>query len=144
MVEMSGITGTIQYAGEEFFIGTTASGHAQLIDVRGSRKAAPGPLELFLLGLASCTAADVVSILQKKRERVTGYRIEISSDRRDEHPRLFRRIELKHIVRGHNLSAAAVERAIALSTDKYCSAVATVRPTAEVVATYEIEPAGEP
>ena len=127
----------IQYAGDEFFIATTPSGHAMAIDVKGGRKSA-GPLELFITGLGSCTAADVISILQKKREQVTAYHVEIRSERLEEHPRAFRRIELKHVIRGHSVSKEAVERAIALSTDKYCSAVATVRATAEIVTTYEI------
>jgi len=131
----------IRYAGDEFLIATTPSGHALAIDVKAGRKSAPGPLELFIAGLGSCTASDVISILHKKRERVTAYCVEIRSERRDEHPRAFRRIELKHIIRGHNISAEAVERAVALSTDKYCSAVATVRATAEIVTTYEIQPA---
>jgi putative redox protein len=129
----------LQYAGDDFFIATTPSGHALTMDVKGGRRAAPGPLELFVVGLAGCTAADVISILHKKREKVTDYRIEIRSERRDEHPRSFRRIELKHIVRGIHLSSDAVERAIALSTEKYCSALATVRPTAEVVTSFEIQ-----
>jgi len=130
----------VQYAGDDFLIATTASGHAIAIDVKGGRRSAPGPLELFIAGLGGCTAADVISILHKKREQVTAYRVEIRSERREEHPRAFRRIELKHIIRGHNVSVEAVERAIALSRDKYCSAVATVRATAEVVMTYEIQP----
>lgn len=130
----------IQYAADEFFIATTPSGHALAIDVKSGRHAAAGPLELFLVGLGSCTAADVISILHKKREKVTDYRVEIRSERRDEHPRAFRRIELKHVLRGNNLSAEAIERAIELSTNKYCSAVATVRATAEVVTSYEIVP----
>ena len=136
---MNGTPTIVQYANDDFFIATTPSGHAQTIDVKSGRKAAPGPLELFLVGIGSCTAADVISILHKKREKVTDYRVEIRSERRDEHPRAFRRIELKHILRGFNLSAEAVERAIALSTEKYCSAVATVRATAEIVTTYEIQ-----
>lgn len=131
----------IQYAGDEFFIATTPSGNAIAIDVKSGRKAAPGPLELFITGLGSCTAADVISILHKKREQVTAYQVEIRTQRLEEHPRAFRKIELKHIVHGHNLSAEAVERAIALSTDKYCGAVATVRATAQIVTTYEIRPA---
>jgi len=130
----------IQYAGDEFFIATTPSGHAIALDVKGGRRAAPGPLELFVTGLGSCTAADVISILQKKREQVTAYQVEIRTERREEHPRAFQRFHLKHVIRGRNVSAEAVERAIALSTDKYCSAVATVRPTAEIIATYEIHP----
>lgn len=130
----------IQYAGDEFFIATTPSGHALTIDVKGARRAAPGPLEMFLLGLGSCTAADVISILHKKREQVTDYRVEIRSERRDEHPRSFRRIELKHVLRGNQLSAEAVGHAIELSTQKYCSAIASVRATAEVVTSFEIVP----
>ncbi len=130
----------IQYAGDDFFIATTPGGHALAIDVKAGRKAAPGPLELFITGLGSCTAADVISILQKKREQVTAYHVEIRTERREEHPRAFLRFDLKHVIRGRNISAESVKRAIALSTDKYCSAVATVRPTAQVVTTYEIQP----
>lgn len=134
----------IQYAGDDFFIATTPSGCAQTIDVKGGRHAAPGPLELFVAGLGSCTAADVIAILHKKREQVTGYRIEMRTVRRAEHPRAFERIELRHIVKGVHISAAAVERAIALSTEKYCSAVATVRATAEVVTSFAIEEESAP
>jgi len=130
---------TIQYAGDEFFIATPPSGHAIQIDVKSGRRAAPGPLELFIIGVGSCTAADVISILHKKRENVTDYRVEIRTQRRDEHPRAFRRIELKHILRGVQLSTESVRRAIELSTEKYCSAVATVRATAEIVTSFEIE-----
>jgi putative redox protein len=128
----------IQYAGDLFFIATTPSGHAFTIDPKGERKAAPGPLELLIAGVGSCTATDVVMILQKRREQLTEYRLEIRTERRADHPKAFTRIELKHILKGRNLSPAHVERAITLSTDKYCSAVATVRPTAEVVTLFEI------
>jgi putative redox protein len=93
---------------------------------------------LFISGLASCTAADVIAILLKKRQAVSGYHVEVRTQRREEHPRSFVRIELKHVVRGKNVSAESVQRAIELSTNKYCSAVATVRPTAEVVTSFEI------
>lgn len=136
---MSDTPTIIQYAGDEFFIATTPSGHAQTMDFKSGRRAAAGPLELFIAGLGGCTASDVISILHKKREQVTAYRVEIRSERREEHPRSFRRIELKHIVRGHHLSAEAVKHAIGLSTDKYCGAINTVRPTAEVVTSFEIE-----
>jgi putative redox protein len=135
---MSDIPTVIEDAGDEFLTITTPSGHTQKVDVKSGRRAAPGPLELFIAGLGSCTAADVVSILHKKREQVTGYRAEIRTTRRDDHPRAFVRIEIKHILRGIRLSAESVSRAIELSTNKYCSAVATVRPTAEVVTSFEI------
>ncbi len=130
---------TIQFAGDDFFIATTPSGHSLTVDVKGDRRTAPGPLELFLVGLGSCTAADVIAILHKKREKVSGYRVEIRSERLTEHPRAFRRIELKHIVRGNHISTESVQQAIALSTEKYCGAIATVRATAEVVTTFEIQ-----
>jgi putative redox protein len=128
----------IQYAGDDFFIATTPSGHAQTMDVQSGRRAAAGPLELFIAGLGGCTASDVISILHKKREKVTAYRLEIRTRRRDDHPRSFVRIELKHIVRGTQISSESVARAIELSTSKYCSAINTVRPTAEVVTSFEI------
>lgn len=128
----------IEDAGDEFLRVTTPSGHTQMVDVKSGRRAAAGPLELFIAGLGSCTAADVISILHKKREQVTGYRVEVRTTRREEHPRSFERIEVKHIVRGTHLSAESVARAIDLSTNKYCGAISTVRPTAEVVTSFEI------
>ena len=129
---------TIEYAGDEFLKVNTASGHTLTVDVKSGRRAAPGPLELFITGLASCTAADVISILLKKREKVTAYRVEVHTQRREDHPRSFTKIELTHVVEGHNVAPEAVARAIDLSTNKYCSAVSTVRPTAEVVTKYQI------
>jgi putative redox protein len=129
---------TIRYAGDEFFTVNTASGHTLTVDFKSGRRAAPGPLELFIVGLASCTAADVISILHKKREQVTDYRVEVRTRRRDEHPRAFAWIELTHIIHGHHVSPESVARAVDLSTNKYCGAVATVRPTAEVATKYEI------
>lgn len=130
---------TVRYAGDEMFIATTASGHAIAVDTKSDRKAAPGPLELFLAGIACCTATDVISVLLKKRLQVSSYHVEIHTQRREEHPRRFERIELKHIIRGTDVPADAVARAIELSSTKYCSAIATVRPTAEVVSSFVIE-----
>jgi len=129
----------VQYAGDDFFIGISPSGHAVPIDVDGTRSAASSPVELLLLSLGACTGADVISVLHKKREQVTDYRIEIRGDRREEHPRSFRRLELRHIVRGRGISEASVAQAVRLSTDKYCSVAATLRPTAEIVSTWEIQ-----
>jgi putative redox protein len=128
----------IQYAGDEFFIGTTPSGHAQAIDTKGDRKAAPTPLEMLLVSVAACTAADVVSILEKKRQVVTDYKVEISGDRREEHPRAFTKFRIHHIVRGRDVSEQSVAQAVELSDTKYCSVAATVRPTAEITTSFEI------
>jgi putative redox protein len=128
----------LQFAGNDFFVATTPSGHSQVIDFNGHRNSAAGPLELLLIGLGGCTGADVISILQKKREPVTSYHLEVRAERRTEHPKSYRRIEVKHVIRGKGVSREAVEHAVALSTDKYCSAVATFRPTAEIVPVIEI------
>ena len=128
----------LQYAGDDFFVATTPSGHAQVIDFKGDRSAATSPLELLLIAVGGCTGADVISILNKKREHVTSYRIEVHGDRREEHPKSFRRMEVKHILHGKGISKDSVERAISLSTEKYCSVAATLRPTAEIVTSYEI------
>ncbi len=136
---MKNANATVHYAGNDFFVAVTPSGHAQTLDVSGERSVAASPTELLLLAVGSCTGADVVSILKKKREQVTDYRIEIHGERREEHPRSFRRIEMRHILRGSGLTEAAVARAIELSATKYCSVAATLRPTAEIVSTYQIE-----
>ena len=130
---------TVEYAGDDFFVAVTPSGHAQVLDVRGARSAASGPLELLLIALGGCTGADVISVLQKKREKVTGYKIEVRAQRREEHPRSFRRFEVRHIVKGKGISENAVAHAVQLSTEKYCGVAATVRPTAEIVTSYEIQ-----
>jgi putative redox protein len=128
----------IRYAGDDFFIATPPSGHAQLIDGKGDRKSAPSPLEFLLMSVAACTAVDVVSILEKKRQTVTDYRVEITGTRRDEYPRRFTAFHVHHIVYGRSVSEKAVADAVALSDEKYCSVAATVRPTAEITTSFEI------
>ena len=129
---------TIQYAGDDFFIGTTPSGHAQAIDTKGDRKSAPTPLEMLLVSVAACTAADVISILEKKRQKISDYKVEIKGERREEYPQAFIKFHVHHIVYGIDVSEQAVAQAIELSDTKYCSVAATVRPTAEIVTSYEI------
>jgi putative redox protein len=130
---------TVEYAGDDLFVATPPSGHAQVLDINGERSAASGPLELLFIALGGCTGADVISVLHKKREQVTSYKIEIRAERREEHPRSFKKFEVKHIVRGRGISEKAVAQAIQLSTDKYCGVAATLRPTAEIVTSYEIQ-----
>ncbi|MBV9241141.1 MAG: OsmC family protein [Acidobacteria bacterium] len=129
---------TVVHAGDDFFIGTPPSGHAHLIDVKGDRHAAQNPVEMLLVAVAGCTAADVVSILEKKRQDVTDYRVEVTGTRADDHPRKFLTFHLHHIVRGRGVSEKAVADAIELSDTKYCSVAATVRPTAMITTSFEI------
>lgn len=128
----------VHFAGNDLFIGITPSGHALTLDTNHERNAAPTPMELLLLALGSCTGVDVVGILQKKRETVTDYRVEVRGERREDHPRSYKRMEVHHIVRGRNISEKSVMQAIELSEAKYCSVAATLRPTAEIVSSYEI------
>jgi putative redox protein len=95
-------------------------------------------MELLLLALGGCTGVDVISILKKKRQHVTDYRIEVSGERRDEYPRKFTRLYVKHIVCGHGVTEQAVAQAIELSETKYCSVAATLRGGVEIVTSYEI------
>ena len=129
---------TIHFGGNDFFVGISPSGHAQTIETDSERHAAATPMELVLLALGSCTGVDVISILKKKRQLVTDYRIEVSGERSDEHPRSYTRLFVKHIVRGRGVSEQAVAQAIELSDQKYCSVAATLRGSAEIVTSYEI------
>jgi putative redox protein len=128
----------VHFAGNDLFVGITPSGHAQVMETNHERNSAATPVELLLIALGGCTAVDVVSILRKKRERLTDYRVEVKGERRSEHPRSFTRFEVRHILRGHHLSEKAVAQAIELSETKYCSVAATLRPAAEIVTSYEI------
>jgi putative redox protein len=128
----------IHYAGDDLFVAITPSGHAQTLDTRHERSAAATPMELLLLALGSCTAVDVISILRKKRERVSDYRVEVRGERRAEHPRKFMRFDVRHIVTGRGVSEKAVAQAIELSETKYCSVAATLSPGAEIVSSFEI------
>src|SRR3979490_85893 len=95
---------TIHLAGNDFFVGVTPSGHALAIETDSARATAATPMELLLLALGSCTGVDVISILKKKRQQVTDYRIEVSGDRREEFPRSYTRLYVKHIVHGRGVS----------------------------------------
>lgn len=129
---------SVRYAGDDYFIGTTPNGFPQLMDSKGDRHAAPTPVELLLVSVAACTAMDVQSILEKKRQQVTEYNVEITGTRVEDHPRKFTAFHIHHIVRGTNISEKAVADAVELSDTKYCSVAATVRPTATITTSYEI------
>jgi putative redox protein len=137
-MDNGGAKAVIHSAGDGLFIGITPSGHAQVLETDHERASAATPMELLLVALGGCTAVDVVSILKKKRQQVSDYRVEVRGERRDEHPRAFTRIEVRHVVRGRGVSEAAVASAVELSETKYCSVAATLRPGVEIVTTYEV------
>jgi putative redox protein len=142
-MENNDFKASVLHAENDFFIGISPSGHAVTIDTNHDRNAAPTPIELLMIAVGACTAVDVISVLKKKRQDVTDYRVEIKGARRDEHPRSFNRLEVHHIVRGRSVSSEAVEKAVKLSDEKYCSVAATVRPAAEIVTTFEIVEEGD-
>jgi putative redox protein len=131
------VKATVHSAGDDLFIGITPSGHAVTLDTDHERSSAPTPVELLLIALGSCTAVDVISILSKKRQNVTSYTVQVSGERRDQHPRSYKLMKVHHILKGFNISAQAVAQAIELSETKYCSVAATLRPTVEIHSTFE-------
>lgn len=96
------------------------------------------PMELLLVGLGGCTAMDVISVLRKKKQEVTGLEVKLEAQQSDEHPHVFTHITVKYIVRGHNVDEKAVARSIELSVTKYCPAQAMFTKTATIENTYEI------
>ncbi len=129
---------TVEGAGLRF---TGTSGPFGVTFDSGPAAAAINPIRMLLLSLGACTGMDVISILRKKRQAVTGYEILMTGQRRAEHPRIFVTIEILHRLRGRDLSAAAIDEAIRLSSTKYCSVSGQIGATASIVNRFEILPA---
>ena len=130
----------VSWVADRTFLGRSGSSHSVIMDVdeeSGGHDAGVRPLEMLLLGMGGCTAYDVVHILQKGREPVEGCIVELEAERAGEEPRVFTRIQVKCVVSGRGLDADKVERAVKLSTDKYCSATIMLGKTADI--THEIE-----
>lgn len=123
------------------FTAAADSGYVVHLDSKapeGEVSRGASPMELLMISLAGCTAMDVVSILRKKRQNLTGFEIRIHGDRRTEHPRVFTDFELEYVVRGVDIDAEAVERSIQLSTENYCSAHAMLEKAASIRTRYTI------
>lgn len=126
------------------FVAESGSGHAVVVDASpdiGGRDLGPRPMELVLMGTGACSAVDVVHILRKARQAVTGCVVELESERAAEDPKVFTRIHLRYVISGRGLAPAQVERAIKLSKDKYCSASIMLAKTAAISFDYEIREA---
>ena len=123
------------------FVAETGSGHLVCMDGAaegGGRNLAPRPMELLLAGTGGCTAYDVVLILRRGRHDVTGCELKLQADRAETGPKVFTRINMHFVVRGRNLKPDAVERAVKLSAEKYCSASIMLGKTAEVTHSFEV------
>ena len=140
-------TATVRYMDNMAFTGTAGSGHIVWMDADASAGGENGgfrPTEMLLMALAGCSGMDVVSMLRKMRQDITEYRIEVSGSRRDEHPRIFTDITVEHVVTGHRVDPARVERAVRLSEEKYCSASAMLSRAAQVTHTWRVMEASQP
>jgi putative redox protein len=120
------------------FVAETGSGHHQLLDDTAGATG-PKPIELVAAGLAGCTAFDVVTILrQKHHQKITGYEVRVEADQADRPPQVFTAVRIHHVITGFDVEPAAVEEAIHLSEDKYCSVGAMVSKTATFKTTFEV------
>jgi putative redox protein len=123
---------------ERQFAATTGSEHHMLLD-DAAGGTGPKPIELVAVGLAGCTAFDVITVLRQKfHQKVTGYEVRVEADQAERPPQVFTAVRIHHIVTGIEIDPAAIEEAIRLSEQKYCSVGAMLKQTAAFKATYEI------
>ena len=142
-VSWTGAAGTRSGMG---FVAETGSGHALVMDgapdaqrpEQGGQNLAPRPMELVLAGTGGCTAYDVVLILKRGRHAVQGCSVKLSAERADTDPKVFTKVHFHFTVRGQGVPASAVERAIAMSHEKYCSASIMLAKTAEITTSFEL------
>jgi len=133
---------SIHWAGGATFIGESPGGHKIVMDgpaEGGGRGLGVRPMEMLLLGMGGCTGYDVVSILKKARQKVTGCRVNINAERADSIPSVFTNIHVHFTVSGAGLSEKQVERAVNLSAEKYCSASIMLGKTARLSHSFELE-----
>jgi putative redox protein len=110
----------VKWAGEQVFLGTSESGHSMVLDANNG-ELAPSPMESVLVSLGSCSSVDVVSILKKTKQDITGCIVELSGTRANGVPALFTDIHLNFIISGQDIASKHVTRAVNLSAEKYCS-----------------------
>ncbi|MEH6594356.1 MAG: OsmC family protein [Colwellia polaris] len=128
---------TVKWIGDELFIGTSESGHTIVLDANAGA-IAPSPLESVLISLGGCSSVDVVSILEKARQKITGCSVEISATRVDSVPKLFSDIHLTFLIEGSDVNEKHVERAVNLSADKYCSVALMLNKSVNITHEYQI------
>ena len=132
---------TVRWHDGMSFVAETGSGHLVAMDgapEAGGRNLAPRPMELVLAGTGGCTAFDVVMILKRGRQNVAGCEVKLTAERAETDPKIFTRINFHYAVKGTDLKAEAVERAIQLSSEKYCSASIMLGKSAVMTHTWEI------
>jgi putative redox protein len=130
-------TASVKWIGEQKFSATGPSGHTIAVDSDRKTNSGPGPMELVLMALGACTATDVVTVLQKKRQNLQSLEVVCSGERATQPPTVWTKLEIVYRLRGE-LDDAAVKHAIELSEEKYCSVAAMLKKTATITWRYEI------
>ena len=131
----------VKWVEQVSFLGETESSHAVLMDgapAAGGRNLGPRPMEMLLLGAGGCTSFDVISILKKSRQAVTDCHVDLEAERAETDPKVFTKIHMHFVVKGKDIKPEAVEKAIKLSAEKYCSASIMLGATAVVTHDFEV------
>ncbi len=131
----------VKWVEQVSFLGESESGHGVLMDgapSSGGRNLGPRPMEMLLMGAGGCTSFDVVTILKKGRQDITDCYVELEAERADSDPKVFTRIHMHFVVKGRNVKVEAVEKAIRLSAEKYCSASIMLGATAKITHDFEV------
>jgi putative redox protein len=131
------VTTTVRWLDERHFVGIDSGRHSVVLSGQPDGIGVK-PSEMLLIALASCSAVDVVEIIEKKRMKLTLLEVVTTGERDPQPPWPYRKIHMKYRLAGHGLTAKAVEQAISLSQDKYCSVAATVRGVSQITTEYEI------
>jgi putative redox protein len=123
------------------FAGTASSGHTLIMDAAnesGGHNKGFRPMELLLVGFGGCSGMDMISILRKKRQQVSGLEINVQGERSDTAPKIYKKIHIEYVIKGKSVNKEAVERTIDLSLKKYCSVAATLAKAGTITHTYRI------
>lgn len=131
----------VKWVDKLLFVASDRHNHSIIIDSptdSGGEDLGLGPMNLLLCALGSCTGMDIVDILRKQRQKPTSFQVLLRGERNMEYPRYYKKIEVRYIIKGKNVEKNAVERAIKLSREKYCSVEATLLKSPEIVSNYEI------
>jgi putative redox protein len=123
------------------FTGTASSGHTLIMDAEdesGGHNKGFRPMELLLVGFGGCSGMDMISILRKKRQQVSGLEINVRGEKSDTAPKIYKKVHIEYVIKGKGVEKEAVERAIDLSLEKYCSVAATLAKAGTVTHTYRI------
>jgi len=131
----------VKWVEQASFLGETESNHSVLMDgspAAGGRNLGPRPMEMLLIGAGGCTSFDVVSILKKSRQAISDCYVELDAERAETDPKVFTRIHMHFVVKGKDIKPDAVEKAIKLSAEKYCSASIMLGQTAVITHDFEV------